>query len=90
VIDHLVGAELTGQLDARARCRSDQMRPAPLRGLDGETADTSGRSINQHPLALGELAVVAKALPPAERGERYGGALDVAECSAYRGRQFGR
>jgi hypothetical protein len=47
----------------------------------GELADPAGRAVDQHPLARGESAVIQEPLPGAERRQRHGGRLGVAETA---------
>jgi hypothetical protein len=56
----------------------------------GELADTAGGAVDEHPLARCEPAVLEQRLPGAERRERHGRRLGVAERTRLGREQLGR
>ena len=80
VVDHLVGAERTHELDVLA-ARGGGDRGAEMLGqLHRETADAAGAGVDQHALALGELARADDAGPGAQSRDRDRARIDLAQA----------
>ena len=90
VVDDDVGAELPCALDAARRRRGGHVGAVAAGQRRGELADPAGGPVDEHALARGEPAVLEKPLPGAERGERHGGRLGVAERTRLGREQLGR
>ena len=90
VVDDDVGAELPCALHAARRRRRGHVGAVAGGQRRGELADTAGGPVDEHPLARGEPAVLEQPLPGAERRERHGRRLDVAERTRLGREQLGR
>ena len=90
MVDHDVGAELACALHAGRGRRRGHVGAVAGGQRRGELADAAGGPVDEDPLARSEPAVVEQPLPGAERSERHGRRLGVAERTRLGREQLGR
>ena len=75
VVDDVVGAERADQLDVVRAAHAGHGGAEVLGELDGESADSAGRSDDQHLVPRLDLAVVPQGLQGGRCRERHGGGV---------------